>query len=169
MSETSERKDLIQDIRAIEASDLLASVADVKTAGYRLGQACATKTEGGVELLYSFEKDEILKNLKVSLDEKRPEIQSISGIYWPAFIYENEMHDLFGVTFKNLALDYGGHFFKTAMPTPWNPAAVSAADDGDVDDGAAAAASADDADTVGAADETSVDTDGADEKKGGEA
>jgi ech hydrogenase subunit D len=121
----SERKDLIQDIQTIEASDILASVADVKSAGYRLGQACATKTVGAVEILYSFEKDETLKNLKVSLDEKSPEIQSITGIYWPAFIYENEMHDLFGVTFKNLALDYGGHFFKTATATPWNPAAAS--------------------------------------------
>jgi len=117
----AERKDLIQDIQAIEASDLLAAVADVKSAGYRLGQACATKTEGGIEVLYTFEKDVTLKNLKVSIEDKNPELQSISGIYWAAFIYENEMHDLFGVTFKNLALDYGGHFFKIASETPWNP------------------------------------------------
>jgi ech hydrogenase subunit D len=116
-----ERKDLIQDIKTIEASDLLSAVADIKSAGYRLGQACAMKTEGGIDILYSFEKDEILKNLKVSLEDKAPELQSISGIYWAAFIYENEMHDLFGVTFKNLALDYGGHFFKIASETPWNP------------------------------------------------
>ncbi|MDR3224873.1 MAG: NADH-quinone oxidoreductase subunit C [Clostridiales Family XIII bacterium] len=117
----AERKDLIQDIQAIEASNLLASAADIKSAGYRLGQACATKTEGGIEVLYSFEKDETLKNLKVRIKDKDPELQSLTGIYWPAFIYENEMHDLFGITFKNLALDYGGHFFKIASETPWNP------------------------------------------------
>jgi ech hydrogenase subunit D len=116
-----ERKDLIQDITIVKAADLLSAVTDIKSGGYRLGQACATKTEGGVEILYTFEKDEILKNLKVSLDDNAPELQSISGIYWAAFIYENEMHDLFGVTFKNLALDYGGHFFKIASETPWNP------------------------------------------------
>jgi ech hydrogenase subunit D len=116
-----ERKDLIQDIKTVKAADLLSAVADIKSDGYRLGQACATKTEGGVDILYTFEKDEILKNLKVSLDDKAPELQSISGIYWAAFIYENEMHDLFGVTFRNLALDYGGHFFKIASETPWNP------------------------------------------------
>jgi hypothetical protein len=33
------------------------------------------------------------------------------------------MHDLFGITFRNLALDYGGHFFKIAEKTPWNPKA----------------------------------------------
>jgi ech hydrogenase subunit D len=117
----AERKDLIQDIQSVEASDLLAFVADAKTAGYRLGQACATKVEGGIEVLYSFEKDETLKNLKVCVDDKTPELQSITGIYWAAFIYENEMHDLFGIAFKNLALDYGGHFFKIASETPWNP------------------------------------------------
>ncbi|MDR1292686.1 MAG: NADH-quinone oxidoreductase subunit C [Clostridiales Family XIII bacterium] len=123
-----ERKDLIQDIKAIEAADLLSTVMDIKSDGYRLGQACATKTEGGVDILYTFEKDETLKNFKISLEDKAPELQSISGIYWAAFIYENEMHDLFGVTFKNLALDYGGHFFKIASETPWNPAAKSGAD-----------------------------------------
>ncbi|MDR2163867.1 MAG: NADH-quinone oxidoreductase subunit C [Clostridiales Family XIII bacterium] len=117
----SERKDLIQDIVTIEASHLLESVSDIKSEGYRLGQACATKAEGAVEILYSFEKDETLKNFKVSIEDKDPEIHSISGIYWPAFIYENEMHDLFGITFRNLALDYGGHFFKIASETPWNP------------------------------------------------
>jgi ech hydrogenase subunit D len=117
----AERKDLIQDIQAVKASDLLASVADIKSAGYRLGQACATKTEGGIDVLYSFEKDEILKNLKVRIEDRDPELQSISGIYWAAFIYENEMHDLLGIAFKNLALDYGGHFFKIASETPWNP------------------------------------------------
>jgi ech hydrogenase subunit D len=116
-----DRKDLIQNIKTIRASELLSVVADIKTAGYRLGQACATKTEGGIDVLYSFEKDEILSNLKVSLKDKAPELQSITGLYWAAFIYENEMHDLFGVSFKNLALDYGGHFFKIASETPWNP------------------------------------------------
>ncbi|MDR0596148.1 MAG: NADH-quinone oxidoreductase subunit C [Clostridiales Family XIII bacterium] len=127
----AERKDLIQDIQLTAASDLLGAVADMKTAGYRLGQACATKVDGGIEVLYSFEKDEALKNLKVSLGDNAPELQSISGIYWAAFIYENEMHDLFGITFKNLALDFGGHFFKIASETPWNPADKRSASDAD--------------------------------------
>jgi ech hydrogenase subunit D len=176
----TERKDLIQDIQVIEACDLLETVADVKSAGYRLGQACATKAEGAVELLYSFVKDETLKNLKVSLDEKKPEIQSISGFYWPAFIYENEMHDLFGVTFKNLALDYGGHFFKIAAKTPWNPAYegdVEAAPGAEEEPGAEAEAGAEDAaagaEEGDAAAEAGAEDDsaGADvnEEKGGEA
>jgi len=117
----SEHKDLIQDISVIEASKILETAMEMKGAGYRLCQACASKTDDGLEVLYSFEKDEILKNFKLGITDKDPELQSISQIYWPAFIYENELHDLFGIKFKNLALDYGGHFFKISEETPWNP------------------------------------------------
>ena len=104
--------------------DLLAIVQDLKTSGYRLGQVCATAAGGSLEVLYSFEKDNTLKNYKIVIDAKAPELQSITANYPYAFIYENEIHDLFGITFKNLSLDYGGKFFKIAEETPWNPAAA---------------------------------------------
>ena len=65
-------------------------------------------------------QDHELSHLKLTIPEEE-EVQSITGEYWGAFIYENEMHDLFGITFENLALDYGGRFFKVSEPTPWNP------------------------------------------------
>jgi len=117
----SERKDLDQEFIPLEASGLLAAVADIKSEGYRLGQACATKTDEGIEVLYCFEKDNGVKSMKVTIDDKAPELQSVTGIYGYAFIYENEIHDLFGVTFRNLNLDYGGKFFKVAGSAPWNP------------------------------------------------
>ena len=106
-----------------ETQDLLALVQDAKTAGYRLGQACATTAGDMLELLYTFEKDNELMSYKFTIDAKAPEMQSITAIYSYAFIYENEMHDLFGIKFKNLGLDYGGNFYKIAKKTPWNPAA----------------------------------------------
>ncbi len=104
----------------VTASDLLAKVRDLKSEGYRLGQACATKVSEGFEILYSFDKDHELLNLKLTIAEEE-EVQSVTGEYWSAFIYENEMHDLFGINIKHIALDYGGHFFKVSEPTPWNP------------------------------------------------
>ena len=47
----------------------------------------------GFELIYSFDKDHILLNLKLAIPEDE-EIMSITGVYWSAFIYENEMQDL---------------------------------------------------------------------------
>ena len=109
-------------IETKNVQDLLALVQDAKTEGYRLGQACATMAGDEIEVLYTFEKDNELKNYKFTIDAKAPEMQSITAVYSYAFIYENEMHDLFGITFKNLSLDYGGAFFKISEPTPWNPA-----------------------------------------------
>jgi len=118
----TERKDLIQNFEQAAPGDLLALAQDLKTEGCRLGQICATAAGDELEILYTFEKDNILRNYKFRIDAKAPELQSVTAVYGYAFIYENEMQDLFGVTFKNLSLDYGGRFFKTAKKAPWNPA-----------------------------------------------
>ena len=116
----SEKKYQIQDIQPVAPSELLERVRQLKDDGYRFSQACATPKEGGAEILYTFDKDHILLNLRVGVKYDE-EIESITGSYWPAFIYENEMHDLFGIKFLHNALDYNGNFFVTAEPTPWNP------------------------------------------------
>ena len=117
------KKYLIQDIESAEAGDLLSLVQDTKTAGYRLGQACATLTpdEKELEVMYTFEKDNVMKNYKITIDAKAPELQSITAIYPYAFIYENEMHDLFGIVFKNLTLDYHGKYIVLPKTAPCNP------------------------------------------------
>lgn len=115
-----EKKYLIQDFVPVDASELTERVSDLLAEGYRLGQACCTKVEDGFELMYSFDKDHVLKNLKLPVKEGQ-ELLSITPICWPAFIYENEMHDLFGIVFKHSTLDFGGHFYKVSEETPWNP------------------------------------------------
>lgn len=109
-----------QHMEPVAASDLLTKARDMKAGSYRLIQICATKVSEGFEIIYSFDKDHELFNLKLTIPEEE-EIQSVTGEFWSAFIYENEMHDLFGIKIKNNELDYGGHFFKVSQPTPWNP------------------------------------------------
>jgi len=105
---------------SVTASELLEKVADFKGEGYRMGQICATKVADGIEIIYSFDKDHVLTNLKLKIGEDE-EVMSVTGMYLPAFIYENEMQDLFGIKFKHMELNYGGKFFKVSEPTPWNP------------------------------------------------
>lgn len=109
-----------QNFVTIEPDELINKVQEMKAGGYRLVQICCTKVEAGLELLYSFDLEHRLQSLRLPITDDT-EVQSISGIYWPAFIYENEMKDLFGVQIKHIALDYGGHFFKVTQETPWNP------------------------------------------------
>ena len=37
-------------------------------------------------------------------------------MYWNAFLYENELHDLFGLKIRNIKIDYQGTFYKVAKP-----------------------------------------------------
>ena len=90
----------------------------LKFAGYHLMQQCATRVPDAYELIYTFGKDLEMKNLKMVLPEDQ-EISSITSIYPCAFIYENEMHDLFGVQIKMINIDYEGKLYRTAIETPF--------------------------------------------------
>lgn len=104
----------------IKKDELLKIVKSTKDDGYRLAQICAVETDNGLDIIYSFDKQVVLKNLVLPL-QKELEVESITSIFSGAFIYENEMHDLFGIKFNNLNLDFEGNFFKVATKTPWKP------------------------------------------------
>lgn len=117
----SEQVNVKQNFTPVELSQLLTKVKDLKAEGYRFVQACATNIgDDKIEIIYSFDKSHELVNLELVISQGE-EVESITGTYWPAFIYENEMHDLFGIQFNHMELDYEGNFFKVAEPTPWNP------------------------------------------------
>ena len=105
----------------VSAQEIKARAAGFKDQGYRLVQICCTKTLQGLEVNYSFDKDYGFVNLRVVLPLDDLKIESISGVYLQAFLYENEMHDLFGVEVVGMAIDYKGAFYRTAVKTPFNP------------------------------------------------
>ena len=106
----------------IDLAELTEKVKGLFSEGYRLVQIGCTKLESGFELNYSFDKDYKFVNLRLSLADFGKEIPSISGIYWAAFLYENETADLFGARFKDIAVDYKGKFYNTQVPHPFNVA-----------------------------------------------
>lgn len=109
-----------QKIIDIELSELTEKVKNLFSDGFRLVQIGCTKLETGFELNYSFDKDYKFINLRLSLASFEKEIPSISGIYWAAFLYENETADLFGARFKGIAVDYKGSFYNTQIKHPFN-------------------------------------------------
>lgn len=102
----------------ITPDELYSSVKLLKEKGYRLVQICCTQKEK-YEILYSFDKDFDLVNLKIILDENNREIKSITNVYWNAFVYENEMHDLYGIKVKGINIDYKGNFYQTKVKWPF--------------------------------------------------
>ena len=102
---------------------LLQEVRQYKNAGYRLVQIGATRVADELQLTYSFDKVTRLEHLRLCLPSPAgtasPALPSISSIYWCAFLYENELHDLFDVQVTGLAVDFHGNLYKTAVKFPF--------------------------------------------------
>jgi Ni,Fe-hydrogenase III component G len=65
--------------------------------------ATANHTRKGFEILYHFSKDSIglIANLHVVLPVDKPEIESLSNMFSATNWIEREMHELYGIVFKN--------------------------------------------------------------------
>jgi ech hydrogenase subunit D len=102
----------------IEPGDLLEQAFQMKHDGYRLVQICSVRTKEGYELTYSFGKELELVNVRIEVPENA-EVMSISHIFEPAFLYENEIVDLFGVNIKLITVDYKGKLYRISTETPF--------------------------------------------------
>ena len=104
----------------IPLGELLTRVQTLKHEGFRFIQMCAETTAAGIDLLYTFydETRDNALNLCVYGIDHESEVPSIQGLYFAAFSYENETHDLYGVKFINMQLNFGGNFFNVACDEP---------------------------------------------------
>ncbi|MBF0479085.1 MAG: NADH-quinone oxidoreductase subunit C [Candidatus Omnitrophica bacterium] len=109
-----------QTITEISIGDLLNKVRAFKYEGWRLVQICCTKLPDVLELQYSFDKDYVFNSLKIVLKDTSTAVPSVSGIYLSAFLYENEIHDLFGINVQGIAVDYKGEFYRTQVKHGFN-------------------------------------------------
>ena len=108
-----------QTTTSIALEDLLREVEGLHAGGYRLVQIGCTDLGGAYEVNYSFDKDYQFRNLRLTV-EPGIEVPSISSIYGGAFVYENEMHDLFGIPVTGMNIDFKGTFIKTAEKYPFS-------------------------------------------------
>ena len=107
----------------IDVGKLIGRVEQFRSGGYRLVQINATKVGDLYEINYSFDKDYKFENIRITIPIDM-EVPSISGMYWGAFIYENEMHDLFGIQVKGINIDYKGNLIQTTIRYPFGAGAV---------------------------------------------
>jgi len=108
-----------QPIVAVTPNTLVGEVKTLCDQGWRLVQIGVTSLGELFEVNYSFDRDQHFLNLRLQIPAAGASLPSISGLYWCAFLYENEIHDLFDVTFDGLALDFKGTLYKTAQPFPF--------------------------------------------------
>jgi ech hydrogenase subunit D len=108
-----------QAITPIEVGDVVAKAAQAKKDGLRLVQIGCTKIGDDFEIIYTYDKDYVLLNYRITV-KADVTIPSISGVYFGAFVYENEIHDLYGLNVSGINIDFKGTFYKTAIKHPFS-------------------------------------------------
>ena len=109
----------------LDAADILEQAQTCKNAGWRFVQLLAVNTEVGIDLIYSFmlpfekaDTEAKIVNYKVTGVNKDEIIHSITDFYLEAFVFENEIHDLFGVQIEGIAIDFKGTFYSLSQSEP---------------------------------------------------
>jgi ech hydrogenase subunit D len=106
-------------IEIITADVLLGKVRALRDQGYRLVQIGAARLPDSMELTYSFDRENHLANLRLHLPLPEPRVPSISSIYKCVLLYENEIHDQFGIQVEGMAVNFHGNLYKTAIKHPF--------------------------------------------------
>lgn len=114
----------------MDAEKFLAEAERLAREGWRLTLINATglqpqagADEGEVDLIWSFEKEGKLVHLR----ERVPHgarVPSLSGLFGPAFLYENEIRELFGVEITGLLVDFRGELYRTSQKVPFSGKAI---------------------------------------------
>ncbi len=102
----------------IEPENLIPSIRERSEDGWRLVQIGCAQVEEMFEITYSFDRNLEMEHLRISIGSEQ-EISSISLVYLAAFVYENEIADLYGIPIRGIAIDYKGNFIRTSVPHPF--------------------------------------------------
>ncbi len=102
----------------IEVGELMPRCSLLKSGGWRLCQIHCVRTPGGYELTYSLAWEYDLMNFKLTIPEDG-EVPSVTPIYACAWMYENEIAELFGVNITNILRNYEKKLYKIHIETPF--------------------------------------------------
>ncbi|MFH1676499.1 MAG: NADH-quinone oxidoreductase subunit C, partial [bacterium] len=111
-------------VTAVETSvtiaDFIPAVQQVAGAQARFVTASGSDLDSEFEIIYHFElTDRSIKNIRLRFP-KGANPPSISGIFPPAFLIENELQDAFGLEFTGISINAGHHLLleQHAMKDP---------------------------------------------------
>ncbi len=109
---------MLDNLYETELPGLLNKVKEIQNTGAHIMQVCATKIGESYELLYTFGKGYDIKHIKTVVSPG-DHVPSITDIFPAAFLYENEIHDLFGIDIEGINHDYRGGLYRTAVEAPF--------------------------------------------------
>ncbi len=120
---------MLSNIRNITPQTLVNELAAMGPQGFRFVTLTCLDLGDKHEILYHFDKNYELHNLRMELPKGTP-LQSISHIYFAAVVVENELKDLFAIDVQGLVIDYQGRLLlaEGAPKGPMNKTVVAVAD-----------------------------------------
>jgi ech hydrogenase subunit D len=108
-----------QTLEVIPLEALLDKARTQRQLNARLVQISATRLPEQIELTYSFDVGQRLTSYRVVVPASGTPVPSISSIFGCAILYENEIHDLFGLEITGITVDFKGNLYKTAIKFPF--------------------------------------------------
>lgn len=105
----------------ISVSEIHTVAQKEKAKHNRCIQMSCTKTDDGIDVLYSFRSAEGISgitNYVVHGLSDHASIPSIQNIYPAMFPFENEAHDLFGINVCHMNIDFEGSFYRLNTKSP---------------------------------------------------
>jgi len=101
-------------IEKTDKKQLKEKIKELKSEGFtRINCISGVETEKGIEVIYNFSKGKNLKHVRVILNKKKPEIETIMGIIPGAVMLERELSEMFGVKV------IGNDFKRQFLPENW--------------------------------------------------
>jgi ech hydrogenase subunit D len=114
----------VQIVDEIEPGRLLAEVDAFRSSGWRIVQILCVSSAGGCELTYSFGLALEMRSLRFFAAAETA-VPSVTALYPAAFLYENEIRDLFGVRIERIGADWLGKMFDVAGDRPFSKVKIA--------------------------------------------
>lgn len=114
----------VQIVDEIEPDRLLAEVDAFRSGGWRIVQILCVSSAGGCELSYSFGMGLEMRSLRFFAAPETA-VPSVTALYPAAFLYENEIRDLFGVRIERIGSDWMGKVLDVAGDRPFSKVKIA--------------------------------------------
>ena len=106
-------------VKEIGIGELLPQVSALRSEGWRLVQVLCISSTAAFELSYSFGLLHEMRVLRLLVDPEAT-VPSITQAFPGAYLYENELRDLFGVAIQCISVDWLGKVYDITGERPFS-------------------------------------------------
>lgn len=124
------RSHMVSEFHDASIDEVVAIAQEALRRGWAFVQIAAITREASVELVYTYTDPdrEVPGHDAYVVDvPDGTQVPSITEVFPEAFVFENEIHDLFGVEVDGINIDFQGEFYTVQVAYPMNPRAAAAA------------------------------------------